>query len=204
METTLLSLPSSGQSMLSQLVSRYRQLSVMIVQEKNRREKILATTDDKMKGWIDETLVFLLEQKQQVTDEMKACLATDAELSRKARVLMSFKGVGLLTASVLLANLPELGLIDKSQIAKLVGVAPLNRDSGQMRGKRMIAGGRKPVRNALYIAALSAIRFNPTIKSAYDLLRTNGKPGKVAMVAVMRKMIIILNARMRDEHLKTA
>ena len=88
--------------------------------------------------------------------------------------------------------------MDKGQIAKLVGVAPLNRDSGKMRGKRMISGGRKPVRDALYIAALPAIRFDPTIKAFYEKLRANGKPGKVALVAVMRKMIVILNARMRD------
>lgn len=204
MQTTPLSPPSPGQSMLSDRVSRFRQLSAMIVQEKNRREKLSSTTDDRGRQWIDRTLMFLLEQKQQVIGEIKACLALDADLSRKARVLMSFKGVGLLTASVLLANLPELGRIDKGQIAKLVGVAPLNHDSGQMRGKRMIAGGRKPVRNALYIAALSAIRFNPIIKAAYDALRANGKPGKVAMVAVMRKMIIILNAKIRDLCLQTA
>ncbi|WP_143508286.1 transposase, partial [Pseudovibrio brasiliensis] len=84
------------------------------------------------------------------------------------------------------------------QIAKLIGVAPLNRDSGQMRGKRMIAGGRRPIRNALYLAALSAIRFDPTMKAFYEKLKSNGKPGKVALVAVMRKMAIILNAKMRD------
>lgn len=202
MQTTLLSLPSPGQSMLVDLVSRYRQLAVMIVQEKNRREKTSAATHDKTREWIDKTLMFLLEQKQQVIDAMKACLAADAELARRADVLMSFKGVGLLTASVLLSGLPELGLMDKGEVAKLVGVAPLNRDSGQMRGKRMIAGGRKPVRNALYIAALSAIRYNPTIKASYDKLKARGKPGKVAIVAVMRKMIVILNARMRDHHLQ--
>jgi transposase len=96
---------------------------------------------------------------------MTACLQSeDAELSSKADVLMSLKGIGLHTACFLMAGLPELGLIEKGQIAKLVGVAPLNRDSGLMRGKRMIAGGRKPGRDALYIAAL--VRFDPAMKAS--------------------------------------
>lgn len=111
---------------------------------------------------------------------------------------MSLKGIGQLTACFLLAGLPELGRLDKGQIAKLVGVAPLNRDSGMMRGKRMIAGGRKTVRDALYVAALPAIRFDPVMKAFFLRLKQQGKPGKVALVAVMRKMIIILNARMRE------
>lgn len=93
--------------------------------------------------------------------------------------------------------------MNKGQIAKLVGVAPINRDSGQMRGKRMISGGRKPIRDALYIAALPAIRFDPNMKAVFQRLKAKGKPGKVALVAVMRKMIVILNARMRD-HRATA
>jgi transposase len=199
MKTKVLSRASAGQAVLTDLVTRYRQLSHMIVQEKNRREKLTRQTDGRTRAWIEETLPFLLEQRQSVVDEMTACLQSDAELSSKADVLMSLKGIGLRTACFLMAGLPELGLIDKGQIAKLVGVAPLNRDSGLMRGKRMIAGGRKPVRDALYIAALPAIRFDPAMKAFYTNLRAKGKPGKVALVAVMRKMIIILNARMRDQ-----
>lgn len=194
METRLLVASSAGQAVLTDLVTRYRQLSHMIVQEKNRREK----RNDRTRDWIEQTLAFLLKQRQSVVEEMTACLKADAELSNKAGVLMSLKGIGLRTACFLLAGLPELGLMDKGRIAKLVGVAPLNRDSGLMRGKRMIAGGRKPVRDALYMAALPAIRFDPTMKAFYTSLRAKGKPAKVALVAVMRKMIIILNARMRD------
>lgn len=105
---------------------------------------------------IEATLRFLLDQRQAVVDEMTACLKLDADLSGKADLLMSLKGIGLRTACFLIAALPELGLMDKGQIAKLVGVAPLNRDSGLMRGKRLIAGGRKPVRDALHIADLPA------------------------------------------------
>jgi transposase len=198
MQTRLLSPASTAQTVLADLVARYRQLSHMIVQEKNRREKQSRQADGRMRAWIEETLAFLLDQRQAVVDEMVACLGSDAELANKADVLMSLKGIGLRTACFLLAGLPELGLMGKGQIAKLVGVAPLNRDSGLMRGKRMIAGGRKPVRDALYIAALPAIRFDPHMKAFYAKLRASGKPGKVALVAVMRKMIIILNARMRD------
>lgn len=194
METRILPPQSGQQPILADLVLRYRQLSHMIVQEKNRREKLSGKTRD----WIEETLRFLLDQRQAIVDEMTACLKADQQLGKKAEVLMSLKGIGLRTACFLLAGLPELGRIDKAKIAKLVGVAPLNRDSGLMRGKRMIAGGRKPVRDALYIAALPAIRFDPTINAFYTSLRNRGKPGKVAVIAAVRKMLIILNARMRD------
>lgn len=202
METTLVSPVSAAQTALVELVARYRQLSHMIVQEKNRREKLSNRADSKSEAWIEESLHFLGEQRQAVVDAMTACLEVDDTLSEKAVVLMQLKGIGLRTACFLLAGLPELGSMDKGQIAKLVGVAPLNRDSGKMRGKRTISGGRKPVRDALYIAALPAIRFDPEIKAFYAKLKANGKPGKVALVAVMRKMIVILNARMRD-HLAT-
>jgi transposase len=198
MQTRILPQRTSQQTELEELVQRYRQLAHMIVQEKNRREKLSHNAQGRTKDWIEQTLRFLLEQRQAVVDDMTECLKTDPELGRKAEVLMSLKGVGLRTACFLLAGLPELGLLDKAQIAKLVGVAPLNRDSGAMRGKRMIAGGRRPVRDALYVAALPAIRFDPAIKAFYTGLRNRGKPGKVAVVAVIRKMLIILNARMRE------
>ena len=203
METTVLAASSSGQAMLAELVSRYRQLSHMIVQEKNRREKLTRNADGRTRAWIEESLRFLTEQRQSVVDAMTACLTANADLKSKADVLMSLKGIGLRTACFLMAGLPELGCIDKGQIAKLVGVAPLNRDSGLMRGKRMIAGGRRPVRDALYVAALPAIRFDPHMKALFQRLKAKGKPGKVAIVAVMRKMIVILNAKMRD-HRATA
>lgn len=203
MQTKVLAPSSPGQAALVKLVSRYRQVSHMIVQEKNRREKLTRQADGRPRAWIEERLHFLLEQRQSVVDAMTACLKANAELKSKADVLMSLKGIGLRTACFLMAGLPELGLMDKAQIAKLVGVAPLNRDSGLMRGKRVIAGGRKPVRDALYIAAMPAIRFDPHMKALFQRLKAKGKPGKVALVAVMRKMIVILNARMRD-HRATA
>lgn len=194
MQTRIVMACEGQQSVLCDLVQRYRQLSHMIVQEKNRREKQNTQTQ----VWIEESLRFLLEQRESVLAAMTACLEKDEILKLKAETLMSFKGIGLRTACVLLAGLPELGHLDKGQIAKLVGVAPLNRDSGLMRGKRTISGGRQPVRDALFVAALPAIRFDPNIKAFYEKLRAKGKPGKVAVVAVMRKMIIILNAKLRD------
>ncbi|KAB2713953.1 IS110 family transposase [Brucella intermedia] len=194
METRILLQRSSRERVLADFVSRYRQLSHMIVQEKNRREKASGQTKD----WVEESLNFLLDQRQTVVDAMTACLKADADLGRKAEVLMSLKGIGLRTACFILADLPELGLMDKGKVAKLVGVAPLNRDSGLMRGKRMIAGGRRQLRDALYVAALPAIRFDPDMKAFFQRLKQKGKPSKVALVAVMRKMIIILNARIRD------
>ncbi len=98
-----------------------------------------------------------------------------------------------------LALLPELGRLSRQQIAKLVGVAPMNRDSGQTSGKRRIRGGRAPVRVALYMATLSAVRWDPVMRAHYQQLRARGKPGKVALVACMRKLLIIVNARRRDE-----
>ncbi|MCF7645170.1 IS110 family transposase [Pseudochrobactrum asaccharolyticum] len=194
MDTRILVQSSPQHTVLVDLVNRYKHLSHMIVQEKNRSEKQCETIGD----WIDEILQTLLKQRRAVVDAMTACLESDPQLARKADVLMSLKGIGQLTACFLLAGLPELGRLDKGQIAKLVGVAPLNRDSGLMRGKRMIAGGRKTVRDALYVAALPAIRFDPAMKAFFLRLKQQGKPGKVALVAVMRKMIIILNARMRE------
>lgn len=193
-QTRILPRHSSQLTVLKDLVLRYRQLSHMIVQEKNRREKLTDAT----KGWVEETLRFRIDQRQAAVEKMTACLKADPELGRKAEVLMSLKGHRPAHRLLPVSGPAGLGLMNKGQIAKLVGVAPLNRDSGLMREKRIIAGGRKPVRDALYSAALPAIRFDPGIKAFYTSLRATETPGKVALVAVMRKMIVILNARMRD------
>jgi len=194
LETRPLEHRSPSQSLLKELVQRYRQLAHMIVQEKNRKEKQGSRT----KAWIEASLRFLTDQRKAVIEDMERCIKSDPDLAKRAEVLMSLKGIGLRTACFLLADLPELGSLNKGQIAKLVGLAPLNRDSGLMRGKRMISGGRRQIRDALYVAALPAIRFDPDMKTFYTRLKANGKPSKVALVAVMRKMIIILNARLRE------
>jgi len=117
----------------------------------------------------------------------------------KEDLLRSFKGIGPVSARTLLADLPELGLLNRKQIAALVGVAPLARESGSWRGRRSICGGRGQVRAALYMATLTAARANPQIRAFYQRLRQAGKPTKVALVACMRKLLIILNAMMRTK-----
>lgn len=109
-------------------------------------------------------------------------------------------GIGPIAAATLIAELPELGTLTRRQVAALVGVAPLNRDSGQRRGKRTVWGGRASLRKTLYMAAIVAMRFNPTLKTFYQRLRQAAKPHKVAITAVIRKMVVTLNAMIRDNH----
>ena len=126
--------------------------------------------------------------------EIGAATAANSEWSEREELLTSVPGVGEVTARTVIAELPELGHLDAKRIASLVGVAPFSRDSGQMRGRRTIFGGRGAVRAVLYMAALTARRFNPGLRVFYERLRAAGKPVKVAMVGVMRKLIVMLNA----------
>ena len=119
-------------------------------------------------------------------------------LRAKVAALSAVKGVGVLSATTLLAALPELGSLSKNQAASLAGLAPFNRDSGAFRGQRHIHGGRLPVRHALYMPALVAARSNPVIKSFYDRLRLNGKPAKLALTASMRKLLVHLNSLLKS------
>ena len=125
----------------------------------------------------------------------------DGDPAKKAlfACLTALKGVGLVLACTLIANMRELGSLSRHQAAALIGVAPLNHDSGTRRGYRAIAGGRRRVRNVLYVATLSAVRSNPPIQEFYRRLSAGGKPPKVALVACMRKMLVMLNGRVRDE-----
>ena len=120
-------------------------------------------------------------------------LATDTANERKIKILQSVKGVVAVTISTLIAELPELGKLNRGEVAKLVGVAPINRDSGTKSGKRFISGGRGQVRRVLYMATIVAIRHNSTIKAFYIRLKSKGKESKVAIVACMRKLVTILN-----------
>lgn len=128
---------------------------------------------------------------------MAQLLASPSINQRKVEILQSAKGIGKVTTSVLLAQLPELGKLNREQIAKLVGVAPMNRDSGRAVGKRFITGGRGSVRAVLYMATLVAIRFNTKIRNYYLHLKSKGKESKVAIVACMRKFITVLNHCLR-------
>jgi transposase len=145
----------------------------------------------------------LLSQYQQAIrqcdKEIEHILNQSDTLRETQRILTSCKGVGAVTGATLIAELPELGSLPHASIVALAGLAPFNKDSGSMRGKRMIRGGRKSVRNALYMATVSALRYNPDIKKLYERLRNKGKPVKVAMVACMRQLLITLNAMLAQK-----
>jgi transposase len=180
---------------LKDMVTRRRQLVDLLVQEKNRLEK---AEDIFLRRQINEHLAFLKQQLQDVDRTISGHIKADREQSGRFGILTSVPGVGEVTASILLADMPELGALTERQVAALAGVAPLNNDSGQMRGQRHIWGGRISVRCALYMATICAIRHNPAIKTYYQRLRTNGKPAKVAITASMRKLLIILNALLKQ------
>jgi transposase len=143
-------------------------------------------------------LAGLRAEVKQIEQAMAAIVTSDPAKRALFACLVALKGVGPVLAWTLIANLRELGSLTRHQAAALIGVAPFNRDSGNQRGYRAIAGGRMQVRNVLYVAILSAVRHNPAIKAFYRRLRTNGKPAKVALVACMRKLAVILNAIVRD------
>lgn len=173
---------------LTALVVRRRQLVAMLVSERQR----LGVAHRKAKPSILAIMDAIAAQLHDVDGELKAHVqAHHADL---ARLLTSVKGVGPTTACTLLAQLPELGRLNRKQITALVGLAPMNRDSGTLRGQRHIFGGRADVRRVLYVAALVATRFNPVIKAFYTRLLAAGKAKKVALVACMHKLLVILNA----------
>ena len=130
---------------------------------------------------------------------IKEHIEQSPRLTAKAEKLISIKGIGLRTAALLLAQMPELGQLNRREVAALVGVAPFNRDSGKLRGKRAIYGGRRPVRHGLYMAALVAARHNPVLRQFYLRLRAAGKPAKLALTATMRKLLIVLNSALKPD-----
>jgi transposase len=178
---------------LSDLVHRRQQLVEMQVAEKNRLTRASAT----VKTDIEEHLKHLEERINALNVLIQDLGAQQADWHSKTQILQSVKGVGAITAALCLVELPELGKLTDKQIARLVGVAPLNQDSGQHRGKRRIAGGRTRVRCGLYMATLVATRHNPVIRDFYHRLLAKGKLKRVALVACMRKLLVILNAMLR-------
>ena len=181
---------------LAELVARRRQVIEMIGMESNRLHQ---ARDLRVQRTIKATLKTLEAQLAQLDREINDAVKGSPAWRAADDLLTSVPGVGNITSFTLIADLPELGQLDRRRIAALVGVAPINRDSGQMRGRRMIAGGRTDVRNALYMAALSAIRWNPVISEHYRSLVERGRPKKVALVACMRRLLGILNAIIRTQ-----
>ncbi|VWC52996.1 transposase IS116/IS110/IS902 family protein [Burkholderia lata] len=181
-------LASEEQRELVALVTRRRQLVAMLVSERQR----LAVAHERARTSIEAMIEALLSQLADIDNDVQHVLQERyADLSA---LLQSVKGVGPTTASTLIAELPELGHLTRKQITSLAGLAPINRDSGTLRGQRHIFGGRASVRRVLYVAALVATRFNPLIRACYLRLVAAGKPKKVALVACMRKLLITLNA----------
>jgi transposase len=188
-------LPSEEARALGALVSRRRQIIDMITAEKNRLGFALGPVQKGIKKHIR----WLERQLADVDSDLDSMIRSTPIWAAKSDLLQSVPGVGPNLSRILIAELPELGQLSHKQIASLVGVAPYSRDSGVLRGKRMIWGGRAPVRSALFLSVWSAAKWNPAIRIFYNRLRAKGKPAKVAQVACMRKLLTILNAMVRDD-----
>jgi transposase len=181
---------------LEALVTRRRQVVDMITAEKSRLAA--APPSKRVRTAIGRTIKWLQKQLEEIDNELDGAVRSSPAWREKDDLLQSVKGVGKVLSRTLLSLVPELGTLGKKQIAALVGVAPLNRDSGTKRGRRVIWGGRAQVRAVLYMAALTAARCNPTIRAFHTRLIAAGKLPKVALVACMRKLLIILNAMVRN------
>lgn len=179
---------------LANLMTRRRQLQGMIVMEENRRR----TCTPRVRHNIDQSLAHLRQLLKDLDREIHDSIRRSPLWHENSEILQSVTGVGPKVSASLIADLPELGLLPGNKATALAGLAPMNRDSGQYRGKRMIQGGRPAVRQALYMAALVASRHNPVIREFYQRLRLAGKPPKLALTACMRKLLVILNAMLKN------
>ena len=179
---------------LSNLAARRRQLVSMVVSEKNR----LRLAPKSIRREIASLIRILESRVEKVNARMDEVVERDDDLSQQRKLLIGVPSVGEGAVRVLLADLPELGQVTRREIASLVGVAPFARDSGLKRGKRSVGGGRASVRCALYMAAMNAARFNPVYRPFYGRLIAAGKPPKVALIAIARRMLVALNAMIRD------
>ncbi len=186
---------------LQALVERRRQLLDLINQENNRLQQ---TADREIQGYIQESLETLKKQVKSIDERLAKCVKEDTANARKIEILESVQGLGPVAVSTFLAELPELGELNRGEIAKLVGVAPMNKDSGQASGRRTTHGGRSYVRRVLYMATLVATRFNPRIKAFYQRLLKAGKPKKLALTAAMRKLLTILNTLIKNDEIWNA
>jgi transposase len=186
-------MPSEEEEQLTGMLVRRRQLVDMLTVEKNR----LHTVRPALRDDIQEHIAWLQEKLSKIDEEIDHFVRKTSLWKEKEAILRSAPGVGRVTSCTLLAMLPELSKLNRQEIAALVGVAPVNKDSGRKQGKRRVYGGRATVRSVLYMAAMAAKRYNPRIKKFYDELLQRGKEKKVALIACMRKLIVILNAMVR-------
>jgi transposase len=186
---------SEAEKPLSALLVRRKQVEEMLKAEQNR----LRTTSASLKSSVEQVIVCLKEQKKRLDERIQQFLQEQQAWQEQTEILGSAPGVGPVTTATLLADLPELGKMDRKKIAALVGVAPMNYDSGKKRGYRKTKGGRTNVRSVLYMSTLVATRYNPLIQTQYQQLLKRGKLKKVALTACMRKFLTILNAMVRDQ-----
>ena len=187
--------PDEQARALGELVARRRQVIEMMIAERNRRRQL---SSRRLIKSVDRLLAVLQQELSELEQEVGEGIRGTPAWRERDELLRSVPGIGNVVARTLIADLPELGRLGRKQIAALVGIAPLNRDSGRMHGKRTTWGGRAKVRSALYMAALVASRRNPVLKAFYQRLISFGKPKKLALIAVMRKLLTILNAMVRD------
>ncbi len=186
---------SEAEKQLSALLVRRKQLEEMLKAEKNR----LRTISPGLRESVERSIAFLKDEKKRLEEQIEQFLKEQKAWQEQREILSSAPGVGKVTSATLLADLPELGKMDRKKIAALVGVAPMNYDSGRKRGYRKTKGGRTDVRSVLYMSTLVATRYNPVIQSQYQQLLKRGKLKKVALTACMRKFLTILNAMVRDQ-----
>jgi transposase len=179
---------------LNALITRREQLVLMCTAEKNR----LGTVLNSLRTDISEHIEWMENHIHELEEQINQLIDSLPEWKEQAARLDSIPGVGMITAMTVLAEMPELGQLDRQKIAALAGLAPYNKDSGKKRGTRRIFGGRKGIRRVLYMACLSATKFNPVIRSMYQRLMKKGKLFKVALTACMHKMLTIMNAMTRD------
>ena len=187
--------PDEQARALAALLARRRQLVEMRVAERNRLHTAATAA---VRADIEAHIAYLSRQVDQHDRRLGEAIAASPVWRVKDELLRGIPGIGPVASRTLLAALPELGTLGRGKIAALVGLAPMNRDSGTLRGHRMVVGGRAEVRTALYMAALAAARYNPTLKAFYARLRAAGKPGKLALTAVARKLLVIADAILRS------
>jgi transposase len=186
---------TEAEKQLSALLVRRKQVEEMLKAEQNR----LRTITPSLRGSVERIIALLKEEKKRLDEQIRELMNEQQAWQEQTEILSSAPGVGVVTTATLLAELPELGKMDRKKIAALVGVAPMNYDSGKKRGYRKTKGGRTNVRSVLYMSTLVATRYNPLIRTQYQHLLNRGKEKKVALTACMRKFLTILNAMMRDQ-----
>jgi len=192
--------PSPQQRRLTELVRTRSQLVASRTIQQNQLEHVVDPVARRCHVELEQAFTTRI---QRLEKEIAGLIADDPELAAKVQKLMKVRGIGALTAAMLLAEMPELGSLSKTEVAALAGLAPRNRDSGQFRGQRHIGGGRQAVRTGLWMPTLVAVQHNPILKALYQRLRANGKPAKVALTACARKLLIYLNTLLKNPHLSS-